>query len=59
MTPSNKARREASRNKFVERVRYLTELKNLGKLIVAVMVREPGLDLSNPFEINEKDEEFD
>ena len=59
MSPSNKARMEASRNKFVERVRYLTELETLGKLIVAMMVREPGLGLSNPFEINEKDEEFD
>ena len=45
----SKARREASRNKFVEKD-GMTESKALEKSIVERIVREPGLGLSNPSE---------
>ena len=48
LSPKNKARREASRNKQVKKVRSQTESSALEDLIVDRIVREPGLGVSNP-----------
>ena len=50
LSPTNEARREASRNGVVKKGR--TESKVLEKSIVARIVQEPGLDLFNPSEMD-------
>ena len=50
--PTRKARREASRNQFVEKGGCQTESKALEKSIVDRIVREPGLRLLNPSEMD-------
>ena len=52
LSPTSKARREASRNKFMVRAECQTESKALKKSIVARIVREPGLGLLNPSEMD-------
>ena len=52
LSPTSKARREASRNKFVEKAGCQTESKALEKSIVDRIVRDPGLGLLNPSEMN-------
>ena len=52
LSPTSKARREASRNKFVEKTGCQTESKALEKSIVDRIVREPGLGLLNPSEMD-------
>ena len=51
LSPTNKPRREASRNEFVEKGR-MTKSKALEKSIVDRTVREPGLGLLNPSEMD-------
>ena len=50
LSPTSKARREASRNQFVEKGQ--TEPKALEKSIVERIVREPGVGLLNPSEMD-------
>ena len=52
LSPTSKARREASRNEFMVRAECQTESKALEKSIVARIVREPGLGLLNPSEMD-------
>ena len=52
LSPTSKARREASRNEFVEKSGSQTESKTFKKSIVARIVREPGLNLLNPSEMD-------
>ena len=52
LSPTSKARREASRNKFVEKAGRQTESKAVKKLIVARIVREPGVGLFNRSEMD-------
>ena len=54
-SPTSKATREASRNKFVEKGGMPDRVKRFGDLeksIVDRIVREPGLDLLNPSKID-------
>ena len=52
LSPSSKARREASRNQFVEKGRMPDRVKSFEKSIVDRIVREPRLDLLNPSEMD-------
>ena len=52
LSPTSKARREASRNEFVKRVGWQTESTALKKSIADRIVREPDLGLLNPSEID-------
>ena len=52
LSPTSKAKREASRNKFVERAGCHTESKALEKSIVDRIVREPSLGVFNPSEMD-------
>ena len=52
LSPTSKARREASQNNMWKRAGCQTESKALEKSIVDRIVREPGLGLSNPSEID-------
>ena len=52
LSPTSKVKREASRNEFVEKEGCQTESKALEKSIVARIVREPGLGLLNPSEMD-------
>ena len=49
---TNKARRVASGNKFVKKGRVSDKSNALEKSIIARMVREIGLDLLNPIEMD-------
>ena len=52
LKPTSKATREASRNEFMERTGCQTESKAFENLIVERIVREPGLGLLNPSEMD-------
>ena len=52
LSPTNKARRKASRNQLWKRAGCRTESKALEKSIVDRIVREPGLGLLNPSEMD-------
>ena len=52
LSPTSKIRRKASRNEFMEKGGNQTKSKALEKSIVARIVREPGLVLLNPSEMD-------
>ena len=52
LSPTSKARREASRNQLWKRAGCQTESKALEKSIVDRIVRKPGLGLLNPSEMD-------
>ena len=52
LSPTCKIRREASRNKFVEKGGMPGKVKAFEKSIVDKIVRDLGLGLLNPFEMN-------
>ena len=52
LSSTSKARRKASRNKFMEKSGMPTESKALEKSIVEMIFREPGLGLLNPSEMD-------
>ena len=52
LSPTSKARREASRNEFVEKAGCQTESKALEKSIVERIARELGLGLLNLSEMD-------
>ena len=52
LSPTSKARREASRNAFMEKGGMPDRVKALEKSIVKRIVREPDLGLLNPSEMD-------
>ena len=52
LSPTSKARREASRNEFVEKGRIPNKVESYQESIVDRIVQEPSLGLLNPFEMD-------
>ena len=52
LSPTSKARKEVSRNEFVAEDRMPDRVKSLRKINTERIVREPGLGLLNPFEMD-------
>ena len=52
LNPTRKARGEASRNEFVKKSGVPDRVESLKKSIITRIVREPGLDLLNPSEMD-------
>ena len=51
LSPTNNARREDSRNKFMKKGEMPDRVKAFENLIVARVVEEPDLGLLNPYEM--------
>ena len=52
LSPTSKAKREASRNEFMKKGGMPDRVKNFKKSIVDRIVREPGMGLLNPSEMD-------
>ena len=52
LSPTSKAKRKSNRNKFVKKGGSQTESKAFEKSIIANIVRDPGLGLFNPSEMD-------
>ena len=57
LSPTGKARIEASRNEFMKKGKFQTESKAFEKSIVEKIIREPGLGLLNSSEMDREKEQ--